>query len=496
MEESSATTSDFLFWFTWVCGVVHLFNAVVITKQGDVSHNKELPEPLKGHMKEERLENFERAQCYWSSIGRYKTFREVVHMLAIGFIIFYRLDAWLWEIAGNLLKDHDYSQENEIIHSLAYLALHFLSLESLEFPMALRNFVVKRRHGLIKNPSLSLFFLKQISKATFRSLIRTVKYVGYIFAVQSGGPCVAFYLWTWYLGFTIFDKMILSNWNSEPRPVKKLYNLPAGELRNRIELLAAAASFPLKQVYVVNRSTDINVCVRDWSKSIVLLDTFIEKYEDREVVAAIAHELGRWRSNHKIYSFIAYQVYMLLQSGMILLIRSYSRGVFVSLGFKTQPSVVEMVMYFRGLNALRSQGGLPYNLFNRSFVYKADAYAKELEHIDGLRAYLRKEELKDDYARHIYPPYSALHYSVPTLIERLIEIDRPRQGTVPAIADEEWAYRGCWEFLQSLWNCRDRRRQKTEENREQETEENREPENLPKKKWSKRKRNKMKEKAK
>ena len=45
------------------------------------------------------------------------------------------------------------------------------------------------------------------------------------------------------------------------------------------------------------------------NKCIVLYDALIQQCEnDEEIIVVIAHELGHWKLNHTIYSFIAVQI--------------------------------------------------------------------------------------------------------------------------------------------------------------------------------------------
>uniref|UniRef100_A0A251SFL9 Putative peptidase M48 n=1 Tax=Helianthus annuus TaxID=4232 RepID=A0A251SFL9_HELAN len=59
-----------------------------------------------------------------------------------------------------------------------------------------------------------------------------------------------------------------------------------------------------------------------------------------EVVAKISHELGHWKLNHTMYSFIAVQVLILLQFGGYTLVKN-SKDLFMSFG----PRLVNMCKY-------------------------------------------------------------------------------------------------------------------------------------------------------
>lgn len=110
--------------------------------------------------------------------------------------------------------------------------------------------------------------------------------------------------------------------------------LPEGDLRKKIEALAASLNFPLYKLYIVEgskRSSHSNAYMYGFHKSkrIVLFDTLVKEYykpkeddpvkdqgcENDEVVAVLAHELGHWKYNHVWKQLLFAQVYI---NGFIL----------------------------------------------------------------------------------------------------------------------------------------------------------------------------------
>ncbi|CAN6273328.1 unnamed protein product [Urochloa humidicola] len=99
-----------------------------------------------------------------------------------------------------------------------------------------------------------------------------------------------------------------------PIVIAPLFNkftpLPEGALREKIEMLAASLKFPLKKLFVVDgstRSSHSNAYMYGFlnNKRIVLYDTLIQQCNEDEIVSVIAHELGHWKLNHVLYSFLA-----------------------------------------------------------------------------------------------------------------------------------------------------------------------------------------------
>lgn len=102
--------------------------------------------------------------------------------------------------------------------------------------------------------------------------------------------------------------------------------LPNGDLKRKIEELAASINYPLYKIFIVEnskRSSHSNAYLYGFHKHkrIVLYDTLVKEYykptegetntkgcTTDEVVAVLAHELGHWKYSHTLKGFILGQV--------------------------------------------------------------------------------------------------------------------------------------------------------------------------------------------
>ncbi|XP_024449908.1 CAAX prenyl protease 1 homolog isoform X2 [Populus trichocarpa] len=159
------------------------------------------------------------------------------------------------------------------------------------------------------------------------------------------------------------------------------------------------------------------------NKRIVLYDTLIQQCKnDEEIVAVIAHELGHWKLNHTMYSFIAVQILTFLQFGGYTLVRN-STDLFRSFGFDTQPVLIGLIIFQHTVIPLQHLVSFGLNLVSRAFEFQADAFAKKLGYGSALRAGLVKLQEENLSSMNTDPWYSAYHYSHPPLVERLAAID-------------------------------------------------------------------------
>ena len=89
----------------------------------------------------------------------------------------------------------------------------------------------------------------------------------------------------------------------------KLSPLEEGSLRKKIEAYASKVGYSLKNIYIIDgskRSTKANAFFSGLGprKTIALYDTLIDKHEEEELVAVLAHEVGHYKKKHILTSMI------------------------------------------------------------------------------------------------------------------------------------------------------------------------------------------------
>jgi len=157
----------------------------------------------------------------------------------------------------------------------------------------------------------AMFFIKdEIKKFLVAQIITLPLLCGMIWIVQIGGDYFFWYLWILSVVVSLF-MMILY-----PEIIAPLFDkyspLPDGELKQKIEELAASLKFPLYKLFIVEgskRSSHSNAYLYGFYKykRIVLFDTLIKGYSKKdegndadkeygcdtnEILAVLAHELG------------------------------------------------------------------------------------------------------------------------------------------------------------------------------------------------------------
>ncbi|OAY73710.1 CAAX prenyl protease [Ananas comosus] len=367
--------------------LMYIFETYLNIRQHAALKLPTLPKPLEGVVSQEK---FEKSRAYSLDRSRFRFIHEAVTILMDTAILYFGILPWFWKKSGEFVAYAGLNVENEIIHTLSFLAGVMIWSQITDLPFSLySNFVIESRHGFNKQ-TLGLF-IRDIIKGIGLSIILGPPIVSaIIYIVQKGGPYLAIYLWGFMFVLSILMMTLY------PILIAPLFNkftpLPEGELREKIEKLAASLKFPLKKLFVVDgstRSSHSNAYMYGFfnNKRIVLYDTLVQQCKNtEEIVAVIAHELGHWKLNHTMYSFIAVQ--------------------------HTVIPVQHLVSF--GLN-----------LVSRAFEFQADAFAKKLGYSAPLRAALVTLQEENLSAMNTDPWYSAYHYSHPPLVERLAALDEP-----------------------------------------------------------------------
>ncbi|RWR80900.1 CAAX prenyl protease 1 [Cinnamomum micranthum f. kanehirae] len=403
--------------------LMYIFETYLDLRQHAAHKLTTLPKPLLGVVSKEK---FDKARAYSLDKSYFHFVHEAFTILMDSMILFFGVLPWFWKRSGDFVLYMGFNAENEILHTLSFLGGVMIWSQITDLPFSLYStFVIEARHGFNKQ-TIWLFFRDMLKGICLSILLGPPIVAAIIVIVQRGGPYLAIYLWSFMFVLSIVLMTLY------PILIAPLFNkftpLPEGGLREKIEYLASSLKFPLKKLFVVDgstRSSHSNAYMYGFfkNKRIVLYDTLLQQCtNDEEIVAVIAHELGHWKLNHTLYSFIAVQVLTFLQFGGYTLVRN-SKDLFQSFGFETQPVLIGLIIFQHTVIPLQHLVSFGLNLVSRAFEFQADAFAKNLGYAAPLRAGLVKLQEENLSAMNTDPWYSAYHYSHPPLVERLGALD-------------------------------------------------------------------------
>ena len=202
-----------------------------------------------------------------------------------------------------------------------------------------------------------------------------------------------------------------------------------GELRESILDYARSVNFPIQNVFVMDgskRSSKSNAFFTGFgrSKRIALFDTLIAQHKVGELVAVLAHEIGHYKKKHILQSIVI----SILHFGLVFFLLSIflnSPGLYQAF-YMQQPSIYTGLIFFGLLyTPIELILSILLNLFSRKNEYEADRFAAvTIEQPVNLANALKKLAANNLSNLTPHPYYVFLHYSHPSLLQRVDAIDR------------------------------------------------------------------------
>ena len=204
--------------------------------------------------------------------------------------------------------------------------------------------------------------------------------------------------------------------------------LEEGDLRTKISAYSKTVGFKLDKIFVIDgskRSTKANAYFSGFGseKRVTLYDTLIKDLDDEEIVAVLAHEVGHYKRKHIIFNLFA----SVLLTGLTLYILSLLISnplLSNALGVATPSFHISLIAFGLLYSPISEITGLIMNYLSRKFEYQADNYAKETYSGEPLITSLKK--LSKNSLSNLTPhrAYVFMHYSHPTLLERIKNLNQ------------------------------------------------------------------------
>ena len=333
---------------------------------------------------------------------------------------------YMWDQAGEIMNLLPESYASDTVQACIFISITSLLELPLSLPFSIyRTFVLEARHGF--NKTTAKTFVKDLCLGLVLKAAIGLPVMAFILSViEKTGEYFFIYVTVAVMAITFFMMTIY------PDFIAPCYNkfdaLPDGDLKQKIEDLAAGESFPLKKLFTIDgskRSAHSNAYLYGFcnNKRIVLFDTLLAQCNEHEIVAILGHEIGHWKMGHTVQNLVISQVQIFL----IFYSLSFFLGnevMYHTFGFNDTPTFIGLTLFldiaFTPLNPL-IQFGMSY--MTRKFEFQADAYAAKLGHTAHLKVGLVKLQLENLGALAVDPLYSAYHYSHPPIVERLRALD-------------------------------------------------------------------------
>lgn len=316
--------------------------------------------------------------------------------------------------------------ENPIIIALIFFGIIMIGSDILNTPFSYyKTFVIEEKFGFNKSTKKT-FWLDKIKGIFLMAILGGGILALIIWFYQKTGVNFWVYAWVLVAVFSLFMnlfyvKLIVPIFNKQTP-------LEDGELKFEIEKYAQKVGFKLDNIFVIDgskRSTKANAYFSGFGsqKRITLFDTLINDLETEEIVAVLAHEVGHYKRKHIIFNITT----SILLTGLTL----YILSIFINTPVLSEALGVSIPSFHIGLIAfgilyspISEITGLFINYMSRKFEYQADNYAKETFAAKPLITSLKKLSKNNLSNLTPHPAYVFMHYSHPTLLERVKNLEK------------------------------------------------------------------------
>lgn len=310
---------------------------------------------------------------------------------------------------------------NNIVIALIFFGIIMIGSDIIATPFSFyKTFVIEEKYGFNKTTKKT-FILDKLKGLLMTGVLGGGILALIIFFYELTGVYFWIYAWGLVAFFSLFMNMFYS------KLIVPLFNkqtpLQDGELKDSIVKYAHKVGFTLDNIFVIDgskRSTKANAYFSGFGsqKRITLYDTLINDLDNDEIVAVLAHEVGHYKRKHIIFNVTA----SILITGFTLYILSLfinSSILSEALGVGTHSFHIGLIAFGILYSPISEITGMLMNYISRKFEYQADNYAKETFDRKPLISSLKKLSKNSLSNLTPHPSYVFMHYSHPTLLQRV-----------------------------------------------------------------------------
>ena len=357
---------------------------------------------------------YRKSQNYKKEVYRFGVVSSVFSLLILlGFLLFDGF-AYVDGIASGITA-------NPIYKALIFFGIIMFVSDILTFPFSYYStFVIEEKYGFNKTTK-KLFILDKLKSWGLMIIVGGGILALIVWFYQLTSTDFWWYSWIMVTVFIVFTNMFYA------KLIVPLFNkqspLENGSLRSKIESYADKVGFQLDNIFIIDgskRSTKANAYFSGFGKEkrITLYDTLVNDLSEEEIVSVLAHEVGHYKKKHIIVNLLA----SILTTGLTL----WALSLFVGNALLSQALGVENPSFHIGLIAfgilyspISEITGLIMNYLSRKFEYQADDFAKNTYNSASLISSLKK--LSKSSLSNLTPhkAYVFMHYSHPTLLQRI-----------------------------------------------------------------------------
>ena len=313
-------------------------------------------------------------------------------------------------------------QLGAVTTGVLYIALLLLLSSILSLPFTLYStFVIEEKFGF-NNTTLKTFCIDLLKGILLSVLIGfPILYLILWFFETTGGLA-----WLYCWGGLTFVSLLLQF--LAPVLIMPLFNkftpLEDSSLKEKVVAFAKDASFSIQGIYTMDgskRSSKLNAFFTGFGRfrKIVFYDTLLEKLDDDEVVAVLAHEMGHYKHRH-IFKMMAIST---CYTGLLFFLLSLFLGnesLFAAFQMENISIYGSLIFFSFIFSPLSLLLGIVVNILSRKHEFEADRYAADSTgEGSSLISGLKKLSVANLSNLTPHPAMVFFHYSHPPVLVRI-----------------------------------------------------------------------------
>ncbi|TAF99391.1 MAG: M48 family peptidase [Betaproteobacteria bacterium] len=381
------------------------------------AHRSAVPAPFTDSI---ALADHQRAADYTAARGQLGLFESTLGVFVSLAILFWGLAA-LWQFTAQL-SDAIWLRELLLVVLLSIVT----GIIGLPFSYY-GTFGIEERFGFNKTTQKT-FWLDMVKGALLGGAIMLPLLALLFWLMRGAGSLWWLYAWLVFIGFQL---LMLALYPTFIAPLfNKFKPLDKDDTKAAIEALMNRTQFQSNGLFVMDgstRSSHGNAYFTGFGKAkrIVFFDTLLERLNNNEIVAVLAHELGHFKRKHIVQRLVMMAVFSLAFFAAAAWAMKQP-WLFTAFGFApdtgTSAPGVALILFAMVLPALLFWIGPLSSALSRKHEFEADAYAAEVSSKTDLIAALTK--LYRDNASTLTPDplYSAYHHSHPPAMIRIAHL--------------------------------------------------------------------------
>jgi STE24 endopeptidase len=307
--------------------------------------------------------------------------------------------------------------------TIFFLLLNY-SNTLISIPFSLYNtFRIENKYGF-NTMTFRLWLTDLLKSIGISTVLLGIIFASALWIVQESPDHWWLFIWGFFFVFSLF-MMYISPYVIEPL-FNKFTSLESGALEGRIRDMMEKTGIKVSRVFKIDasrRSHHTNAYFTGIGKvkRIVLYDTLMEKMDDDEILAVLAHEAGHWKKKHVLKMIAAFESISL--AGAYMAFRVLKTDFLSLFGFGEGSFFAKLIVLGFIFSIVTFPFTPLFSYVSRRHENQADRFAVGLSpKPEGLASSLIKLSRDNLSNLHPHPLYAAFHYSHPPVVERVKRI--------------------------------------------------------------------------